>query len=396
MGAVKVIIGDPDTQFTQEVSAEFKGVKDIEIVASTTDWKKLPDLTRQYSPACVIFGPGWGNERVLTVWLNLKQDHNVQAIYLTTDLNPQLKNKANEFKSVLAVPVDPQELIKLVRLVGKERSQKSQEESQFNSSLAEKTNYKGKVITIFSPKGGVGKTVLATNLAVSLAMQTKQQIGLIDVDLQFGDISVMLKLKPAYTIADLANSSNIDKEKLFSVLVNYQDLVRVLAAPLQPEQADLITPDLLAASVGLLKSSFPYVIVDTQPTFNDQVLTIIDHTDLLLLVATLDLPCLKNIKLCLNTLKLLGFPAERIKIVLNRVESGLGIDQLDVQKVFQQEILAEIANDTAVTLAVNQGRPVVLAMPKATASQQIMRDVVKKLKSFLEEGFICSNLVLSS
>jgi len=368
---IALIIADPDPQFAQEVTVELQVANDMEIAAVVGDWQKLPKVCERIQPACVIFGPGWGNERVLTAWLHLKQNYNLTAVYLTTTINAELKTQAKEFVSLLTVPVEPQELIKQIRLAAKERQlRKGQKQAAANKGDA--GTGAGLVVTVFSPKGGVGKTVLATNLAISLAAKTKQQISLVDVDLQFGDISVMLKLKPHFTIADLTSSGKLDKEKLFSVLTSYQDLVQVLPAPLNPEQADLITPELLAASVQLLKASSAYVFIDTPPSFNDHVLTILDQTDLLLLVGTLDLPCLKNVKLCLKTLELLSFPRERLKLVLNRVESGLGIDQLDVQKVFQEKVLAEIANDPAVTLAVNQGKPVVLAAPKTTASQQIL------------------------
>lgn len=383
MEKIALIIADPDPKFAQEVTAELQVAKDIEIVAVVGDWQKLPKACETAQPVTIIFGPGWGNERVLTAWLHLKQNYSLNAIYLTTTINAELESKAKEFIGLLTVPVEPQELIKQIRLAAKER-QRLKGQKQALTSKGDAGTAAGRVVTIFSPKGGVGKTVLATNLAISFATKTKQQISLVDGDLQFGDISVMLKLKPAYTIADLTNSSKLDKEKLFSVLTNYQDLVDVLAAPLQPQQADLIAPELLAASVQLLKASSAYVFIDTPPSFDDHVLTILDHTDLLLLVATLDLPCLKNVKLCLKTLHLLGFPKEQLKLVLNRVESGLGIDQLDVQKVFQEKVLAEVANDPAVTLAVNQGKPVVLAAPKTIASQQIL-NLGEALKQHLSE-----------
>lgn len=379
MGVLKVIIADPDPQFAEEVNAELQAAKDVKITATTQKWTDLPALIQRTQPAVVIFGPGWGNERVVSVWQSLKKDYSLEAIYLTAQLNSALQEKASLFSGLLTIPVDAKELLKLIRLAGQEKRGVKKQAEVVDLQTAE--GQAGKVVTIFSPKGGVGKTVLATNLAISLSDKAKKSVALIDVDLQFGDISVMLKLKPAYTLLDLANSPSLDEEKLSSVFTNYQNLVQVLAAPFQPEQADLISPELLAACLSLLKKRFSYIIVDTPPSLNDHVLSIIDQTDLLLLVATLDLPCLKNVRLCLKTLQLLEFPRERIKLVLNRVERGLGIDQLDVEKVFQEKVLAEIANDPAVTLAVNQGRPVVLEAPKTVASQQIL-GLSKKVISF--------------
>jgi len=135
----------------------------------------------------------------------------------------------------------------------------------------------------------------------------------------------------------------------------------------------LITPEVVQPIFVWLRQAADYVIIDTPPCFNDNVLAVLDETDELYLVATLDLPSLKNIKVCLQTLKLLGFPKEKMRLVLNRVDRNLGLSPAEVEAVFQEKISVQIPNDPAVPQAVNKGVPVVIDAPKAPAAAAILR-----------------------
>ncbi|MDP4182987.1 MAG: response regulator, partial [Bacillota bacterium] len=156
---------------------------------------------------------------------------------------------------------------------------------------------KSKVITVFSTKGGVGKTTIASNLAVSIARSTKKKVALVDLDLQFGDIAIMLNVTVKNTISDLIKEINqLDEDLMDDYLVTHFSGVKVLPAPLKPEYAEYITASHVEKIIKVLKENHHYVIVDTSASFHETVLSSLDMSDKILMVSTLDLPTIKNIK----------------------------------------------------------------------------------------------------
>jgi pilus assembly protein CpaE len=237
----------------------------------------------------------------------------------------------------------------------------------------------GKILTVFSPKGGTGKTVTATNLASSLAKFEGKKTLLLDLDLQFGDAAIMLGLEPEKTIYDLVVApGELDSEKLQGYTTKHTSGLEVLPAPLRPEDAELVTEAKLARLLEVARESFDAIIVDTSPFFHGPMLATLDRTDELLLLSSLDVPTLKNLRLALQTLELLSFPKNRIKIVLNRANSKVGMKQNEVEGALGMKVRFEIPSDRAVPLAVNRGKPVVLDEESADVSKAI-RQMAKGL-----------------
>ncbi len=171
---------------------------------------------------------------------------------------------------------------------------------------------RGVLVTVFSAKGGCGKTTVATNLAAALADGGRHQVCLVDLDLAFGDVAIALQLFPAHTIADAVPlAGNLDAQALASLLTPHSPGLTTLVAPVEPGHAESIPATLVTTILELLKQSFEYVVVDTPPAFDDHVLAAFDQSDLVALMATLDIPALKNLKLTLETLELLNYPRER-------------------------------------------------------------------------------------
>lgn len=227
----------------------------------------------------------------------------------------------------------------------------------------------GRLICVLGPKGGIGKTLTVSNLAASLA-ELGAGVTVVDVDLQFGDVGLALGLRPDRTIYDLARSAgSIDAEKLDAYLATHDSGVRVLLAPTRPDQAGLITPELLATVYPVLRSMSDYVIVDTPPGFTPEVITSIDSSSDICLVGMLDSLSLKNTKLGLETLELMGYAEERTRLVLNRADSKVGITSADVAEIVGREpdILIPSARD--VTRSVNEGIPIVQAQPRSEAAR---------------------------
>lgn len=237
----------------------------------------------------------------------------------------------------------------------------------------------GRIVTVFSPKGGTGKTVTATNLAASFAKYERKRTLLLDLDLQFGDAAIMLGLEPEKTIYDLVVApGELDSEKLAGYTTRHQCGLDILPAPLRPEDAELVTESKLARLLEVARESYDVIVVDTSPFFHGPMLATLDRTDELLMICGLDVPTLKNVRLSMQTLELLSFPAQRIRFVLNRSNSKVGMNKKEVEDALGIEIRFEMPSDRAVPLGVNRGQPPAIADAGADFSRAI-RAIAKSL-----------------
>jgi pilus assembly protein CpaE len=231
----------------------------------------------------------------------------------------------------------------------------------------------GQVLTVFSPKGGSGKSVIATALATALAQRSDKPVCLVDADLQFGDVAVMLKLIPHHTIVDaVAALDRLDAPLLDSLLVTHEESgLKVLPAPLEPAFADQVGATEMVAIIELLRSFCSYVIVDTPSYFNDVVLGLVETSDKVLLVSGLDIPNVKNVKIGLQTLRLLNTPMEKLMLILNRANSKVKLDVGEVERTLQMKADVLVPSDVVVPQSVNKGEPVVIFAPKSSVSKAI-------------------------
>ena len=233
---------------------------------------------------------------------------------------------------------------------------------------------KSNVFTVFSTKGGVGKTTIASNLAVSLARSTKKKVALVDLDLQFGDIAIMLNVSAKNTISDLVKEfGQLDKNLLEEYMVTHFSGVKVLPAPVKPEYAEYITGNHVERIINTLRESFNYIIVDTSASFHESVLAALDMSDRILLVSTLDLPTIKNIKAGLDVMDTLHYPVEKIHIVLNKASEQYGIKYKDFESTLHQAIWSYVPEDnqTVVTSA-NKGFPFVMTRSETKVAKAVM------------------------
>jgi pilus assembly protein CpaE len=221
---------------------------------------------------------------------------------------------------------------------------------------------RGRVVTVFSPKGGTGKTVLSTNLAAAFAKDEGKRTLLVDLDLQFGDTAIMLGIEPDKTIHDLVVApGQLDTEKLSGYVTKHPSGLDILPAPLRPEDAELVTDAKLSRLLEVARESYDVIVVDTSPFFYGPMLVTLDRTDELLLVCGLEVTTLKNVRLALQTLELLSFPAKRVGVVLNRSNSKVGIKRGEVESALETKVRFEVPSDRAVPLSVNRGNPAVLS-----------------------------------
>ncbi len=231
---------------------------------------------------------------------------------------------------------------------------------------------RGRLITVFSAKGGCGKTTLATNLAAALADHGRREVCLVDLDLAFGDVAIAMQLFPAHTIADAVPlADSLDASAVASLLTPHSPGLTTLVAPIEPGTAESIPATLVSAVLTLLKQQFDFVVVDTPPAFDDHVLAAFDQSDMVALLATLDIPALKNLKLTLETLDLLNYPRDRWRLVLNRADSKVGLAVSEVEKTLKAPISVQIPSSRDVPASINRGVPIVLDDPKHPVSLAI-------------------------
>jgi pilus assembly protein CpaE len=225
------------------------------------------------------------------------------------------------------------------------------------------------MICVLGPKGGTGKTLVSTNLAVSLALEG-HKTALVDLDLQFGDVGLALGLRPDKTIYDLVRSGgSLDEEKLDAYLVRHSSGLGVLLAPTRPDQASAVTVDFLRDVFTNLRSMCEYVLVDTPPGFTPEVIAAIDSSSDVCIVGMLDSLSLKNTKLGLETLDLMGYDPKRISLALNRADTRVGITQDDVTLIIGREPEVLIPSDRQIPISVNEGVPIVIADDRSEAAR---------------------------
>jgi pilus assembly protein CpaE len=325
-------------------------------------------------PVVVVLGPSFAASPELTAAEQLLgARREIGAIMVTNQLTTDLMREALRagVKDVLEAPVESRELAEAVQRAASSLTVAAPTGPA--PGYEEGDGELGRVITVFSTKGGAGKSVIATNLAVVLAQRSEKPVVLVDADLQFGDIAVMLKLSPQHTVVDAVSAlDRLDTPFLRSLLAEHTPSgLLVLPAPLEPAFADQIGAAEMTQIVEMLRRFCSYVVVDTPAYFNDVVLGLIEISDDVLLVAGMDIPNIKNVKIGLQTLRLLNTPMEKLKLVLNRANSKVKLDVGEVERTLGVQAEALIPSDVVVPQAVNKGEPVVLSDRKAPVSKSL-------------------------
>ena len=242
----------------------------------------------------------------------------------------------------------------------------------------------GTVIAVVSASGGSGKTFLATNLAYHLQSESKKETCLVDLDLQFGELSTALRLKPRLTIHDLLAHDG-DSEDFSARLEEHLELhesgIRVLAAPDDPEHADSIDAYQVVSVIDAARSKFDFVVIDTPTALSEAVLVALEQADQIFVLATLDLPSVRNLGIMLTTLKKLKVPTERVSLLLNKVEPDVGIDVSRVEQYFPQGFSMVIPYGREVNRSLNMGQPVLAYAPRGEVSKALVTGLLATLAS---------------
>jgi pilus assembly protein CpaE len=245
----------------------------------------------------------------------------------------------------------------------------------------------GIVAAVFSPKGGVGRTTVAVNMAVAAATELGKKVVVVDGSFQFGDVGVLLNLNPKNkSIADLVpelEQAGEGVESIDTFVINHSAGIRVLLAPPSPEMAELITPSGIRRVLEALRRNHDLVIVDCTSQFNDTTLSILDAADVVLTMLSLEITSIKNMRLFLEVADQLGYESGKVRLVLNRADSALGIRIQDVEHSIGRKVDETIVSDgRSVVYALNRGVPFFLSNREAQVSQ----DILRLAKSVVGEG----------
>ena len=326
-------------------------------------------------PAVIVFGPSFaGSDGLAAIAEYLRERPAAAGVLVVEELSTQLLQQAIRagIGDVITIPQDPQPLIDAIQGAADHLNLAAVPMAPTGAGGTGPTE-RGRVITVFSTKGGAGKSFVATNLAVMLARRSEAPVCVVDADLQFGDVAVMLKLVPQHTIADAVSSiQRMDAPLMKSLLVRHEmSGLYALPAPTEPAFADQIRAEDVIKIIDMVRTFCSYVVVDTPSYFTEVVIRLLEDCDDIVLVAGMDVPNIKNVKLGLNTLRLLNLPTTKVKLVLNRANSKVKIDVSEVERALGLKADTLVPSDISVPQSINKGVPVVIDNPKSGVARSM-------------------------
>src|SRR6478672_5009608 len=342
------VVVDPDSTTARRLLGALPpGCQSVD----TTE-RLLPWLAQHPEEYVVVLGPNISFGDAVTVCEGLRTSRPATSVvFVRPALDTALLARAMQAGAREVVAMDDLHLV--AGAVSRAHS--------FSQALRgpEASKHNGHVISVFSPKGGVGKTTVAVNLALALTDNGARQVCLVDFDLAFGDVAITLQLFPSHTIEHaIGSEEDLDAPMLNSLLTRYQDSLKVLAAPSHPDVRERISPLLISKVLRTLRTMYDYVVVDTAP----------DETDECIIVATLDVPTLKNVKVALDTLEMLNIGRGHRYLLLNRADDSVGIGAEKVETILGMNVASQISTSIDIAAATNAGTPIIAASPNHPSS----------------------------
>jgi pilus assembly protein CpaE len=382
---IRILVVD-DIAETRENLAKLIGFEaDMTIVASAGGGQEAVEMAKKERPDVILMDinmPDMDGITATEIIANTVPESPIIMMSVQGEQDYLRRSMLAGAREFLVKPFSADELVNAIRHVHEiekvKRARYAQAAPAASAQAASLTStlqpQRGKIITFFSPKGGVGRTTIATNLAVALHQSTGQPVVLVDGSLPFGDVAVILNMSPkAKTIADLVGSfDQVDAEVLETVLVPHSTGIKVLLAPPTPEAAELITGANIKRVLETLRASYAWVVVDTWPSFQEQVLTMLDVADVILTLMTLEITSLKNVRVFMEIAEKLGYDEHKVQLVANRNDSSGGIKASDVESSLARKIPHTIVSDgRALVLAVNRGVPFVISHRDSQVAKDI-------------------------
>lgn len=361
---IKVIIADDVAETREILEKALYFEKDIVVVAKAANGREALQLCKQHQPDVVLMDINMPElDGIAATEAIVAQIPGTQVIIMSVQSEQEYLRRAMlaGAREYLIKPPDTDELVRSIRHVYKLRASAPRLAGGQTDTVAARSD-QGKVIAVFSPKGGSGCTVVAANMAVALKQITNKRVALVDGNMVFGDVGVVMNIVANKTVLDLASRvHDMDAQLINDVTVPHTSQVRVLLAPPDSQSGEGITPDQLRSILEGLRSQFDYIVVDTQTSYDDRTLTLLDVADRILVLMTLELTAIKNVKQFCELAGPLGYPEDKLMLVLNKADSRLGIRAESIEGQIRHKVAAQIGNAPyEMTLALNQGVPLVI------------------------------------
>jgi pilus assembly protein CpaE len=335
----------------------------VQLLAGGNDAEQLYEEIIRLKPSAAIIALGAGSDQAIKFIQRLNSESPSTALISAADnaspdlILQSLRAGAREF---LRLPISAEELGTVIDRV-----------NAFSASQVQPPKKKGRMIAVFSSKGGCGTSFIATNLAAAAAARTV----LVDLNLQAGDLPLFLGVDPKYSIADMVeNRARLDESLITSFVTPYSSKLSLLAAPKQADSADEIEPEHVFEVLQRLRESYEYVVIDPQHTFDAITLAALDQSDEIVLVLTLDIPAIRSTQRALEIFDRLGYPRKKIRIIVNRWSKQIDLDLRQVEKFLGEPVVGFVPSDyqTAVG-SINLGNPLVLSDSNSKIAQEIRR-----------------------
>lgn len=369
---IRVLIADDVEETRKNIITLLDFEKRIEVVGQASDGKEALELTEKIRPDLVLMDIN------MPVMDGLKATEKINEQFPDTLVIIMSVQGEREYfkkamycgaKEYIVKPFSIDALLEtIIKTYDKEQNRKKYIETKKGDETLKKAP---EIVAVYSTKGGVGKTTIAVNTAISLAKLSSEKVAIVDLDLQFGDVAVMLDITPTKTIVELIDEiGHLNSDILSEYMIEYMKGVDVLAAPLKPEYAEYISSSHIEKILAILKEDYQYVIIDSVSDLSDVTLAALDNSDQILFVSTMNLPTIKNVKLGLEIMNTLHYHDEKVKIVLNKTSKHFEVKITDVEEILDKEVSVCIPEDSKTVIpSANKGYPFMRSRAEAKISK---------------------------
>jgi pilus assembly protein CpaE len=368
---IRVLIVDDLPETRENVRKLLQFESDVEVIAQAGNGEQAVEMAQKHRPDIILMDINMpGLDGIGASQAIVQKVPTAQIIIMSVQSEADYLRRAMlaGARDFLMKPFSGDELVTAIRRVHQMRPAVTERTSVVQSPRPERNarpmpvREEGSIISVYSPKGGSGCTTIAVNLAVSLADQGYSTL-LIDGSLQFGDVAIMLNLKPSTSVVDLMDRiEDLDPDLVSSVVVRHESGLKVLMAPPRPEMADLVTEAKMKTLLSALRQSFEYIIIDTSTSLDDVALAMLDVSDRIFLVTQQSLPTLKNVSRFFDLAETLSYERSQVILIVNRASERMGISVKDISDTLKRPVMTTIpVDDEAVSRAADQGRPLVLS-----------------------------------
>ena len=381
-GKIRVLIVDDISESRDNVAKLLRFESDIEVVGMAESGEEAIELAGQLEPNIVLMDVNMpGMDGITATTRITSRLPNTAVIMMSVQNEPDFLRRAMMAgaREFLAKPFSLDELIESIRHVNQLAQQTRRVVTGgpvVHTSTGNAKSRKATIVSVFSLKGGVGRTTVAANLAVAIRNRhPDKEVAIIDGNLLHGDQGVILNTTEQKSIADIVrNFHNLDRDLVTDILITHSSGVKLLAAPPDAQSGEQVTGEHMRQILQHLTVMFDYIVIDTRPSFDEVTLTLLDHSDRILLLLNLELTAIKGAKQYLELSDLLGYDNDRVSLVINRSTLQAGIPVDDVGASLRGDIIARLPDEPLpVIRSINEGVPIVQSAPMSPLSQEFNR-----------------------